>query len=111
MSKLIHFFVCFVIIELLLAIVFQIAAKVYYKEIGWSFKSIFKGMVERTFLMISLVNQYPHAITFFGAVKLATRLNHKEDQKNQDKFNDYYLIGNLISVTEGMGYTYLWGKL
>jgi hypothetical protein len=64
------------------------------------------------FLVISMLNGYPQALTFFSAVKLATRLKHKEaQQENEDRFNDYYLIGNMVSVMIAMGYARLWELL
>lgn len=68
--------------------------------------------MERLFLTISLLNGYQQSLTFFSAVKLATRLKHKEAKdENEDRFNDYYLIGNLISVLVAIGYVRLWKAL
>jgi hypothetical protein len=41
-------------------------------------KSIAKGIIERLFLFIALVNDLTSALTFFSALKLATRLKHEE---------------------------------
>ena len=56
-----------------------------------------------------MFNGIPHAITFFSALKLATRLKHQEtSEKDTEKFNSYYLIGNLISVTVALFYVWIW---
>lgn len=101
--------VLLIISEALVAFFFAVTAQVFYKKIGFDFKSIIKGVIERLFLLISLVNDYPHALTFFSALKLATRLKHSETpQTEENKFNDYYLIGNLISVAVAIGYVYIY---
>jgi len=41
----------------------------------------------------------------FSALKLATRLKRVDGP--EDGFNDYYLLGNLISVAAAMGYVVL----
>jgi hypothetical protein len=40
------------------------------------------------------------ALTLLGALKIATRINDKEDKVS----NDFFVIGNLISVLFGIGY-------
>ncbi len=67
--------------------------------------------MERVFLMIALLNNYPHALTFFSALKLATRLRHKDPDNKENAFNDFYLIGNLVSVTVVIGYTFLYNRM
>ncbi len=44
-------------------------------------------------------------IIFFGAIKLGTRLH--EDNQNKIS-NDYFLIGNMISVGAVLGYQYVY---
>jgi hypothetical protein len=90
--------------EIIFAFVFSAVSQVFYKKLGLDFRSIFKGMLERFFLLIALYNEYPHALTFFSAIKLATRLKHEEAKETNDRFNDFYLIGNLISVTLSIFY-------
>jgi len=74
------------------------------------YKSLLKGFVERVFLLVSLVNQYPHALTLFGALKLATRLkrDNSEDKEKESVYNDFYLIGNFISVLMAIWYVFLY---
>ena len=80
------------------------AALVFYLLSRWnstgekkgsiSFRSLLKGWVERAFLVFALVAGYPQALTLFAALKIATRI--KDDQPIS---NDFYLLGNLISVS------------
>ena len=91
--------------EVMLAFGFAAAAQVFSKRLGLDFRSIAKGILERGFLVMALLLGYPHALTFFSALKLATRL--KREDKPDENFNDYYLVGNLISVAAAMGYTEL----
>jgi len=88
--------------EFILAFGFAIVAQVFYRKIGLDFKSIFKGTIERGFLVLALMFDFPHALTFFSALKLATRLKGNDPDENH--FNDYYLIGNLVSVSAAIGY-------
>ena len=101
------FIIAVIIIEIILAFVFSVISQVFYKKLGLDFRSIFKGMVERGFLFIALVNNFPHALTLFGALKVATRLKHTDkDADEENSFNNFYLIGNLISVMIAIGYVY-----
>lgn len=60
-----------------------------------------RGVLERTVISIGLMAGYPHVLTFFGALKIATGLS----QRNQDKSApghvwsmNYFLTGNLVSA-------------
>ncbi len=64
--------------------------------------SIFKGLFERAFIVFALLTGYPQALTFFAALKIGTRI--KDDERIS---NDYYLVGNLISVALAILYTVL----
>ena len=101
----------FVITETILAFVFSVIAQIYYKKLGIDFKSIFKGLLERLFLTIAFIHDLPSALTFFSALKLATRLKHEEEKDEHNKFNDYYLLGNLASVTMAIFYAYLYNNI
>lgn len=70
-------------------------------------RSLLKGLLERAFLFLSLVNGFPHALTVFGALKIATRLRDKDDRIT----NDYFLIGNLISLMLAIIYFLIWKNL
>lgn len=108
MSKFWILSLLFVITEALLALVFSVIAQVFYKQAGIDFRSVAKGVIERLFLAVALVNDLTSALTFFSALKLATRLKHEEPSGEHNKFNDYYLIGNLASVTVAIWYMHLY---
>lgn len=57
--------------------------------------AIFKGLLERGFIYLCLLHNLPHALTVFGALKIGTRL---DDDKKHQVSNDYFFIGNIISV-------------
>lgn len=57
--------------------------------------SVFKGVLERLVIFLGLMNDLPYVIGFFGALKLGTRL---DTDKNDRVSNDYFLIGNLVSI-------------
>lgn len=56
-------------------------------------REILKGILERLFLIIGLLTGYPQVIIAFGALKIGTRF-----QKHNKVSNDYFLIGNFISL-------------
>ena len=112
MTNIFIFLAIIFVTEIILAFSFAVIAQVFYQKIGFDFKSIFKGFIERLFLLITLVNDYPHALTLFSALKLATRLKHKDvDAETENKFNDFYLIGNMVSVIAATGYVSVFKKL
>lgn len=97
------------ICEIILAFLFSLVAQLFYKKSQIDIKSILKGLCERLFLTIFMFNNITNAITFFSALKLATRLKHDESNKSDtEKFNNYYLIGNLISITVALFYVWIW---
>ncbi len=106
MSEFLILGLLFVTTEVFIAFIFAVIAQVFYHTLGFNFKAIFKGMAERIFLFVMLVNGYTQALTFFSALKLATRLKHEEPKADLDGFNDYYLLGNLLSVLIAIGYVY-----
>lgn len=60
-----------------------------------------------------MLNGYPHALPLFGALKLGTRLKQSENtttaegKKLEEAFNNYYLTGNMLSVTLSIMYVNL----
>lgn len=72
---------------------------------GPGLKSVFKGVLERLFLFIGLINNIPTVLIVLGALKLGTRI--REDEKDQRISNDYFLIGNLISFLIAIIYTFI----
>lgn len=55
---------------------------------------IIKGSLERLCLFLSLYLGFPQMLIAFGAFKVGTRLSDDSHISN-----DYYLIGNLLSIT------------
>lgn len=55
-----------------------------------------KGTLERLMLFMGLASGIPTVLIVFGALKVATRL--KTEAENHVS-NDYFLIGNLLSIT------------
>lgn len=69
-----------------------------------------KGVLERAVLSIGLLAGYPHILTFFGALKIATGLNSRSQDKDAPGHAwsmDYFLIGNLVSALFAMMYVLL----
>lgn len=64
--------------------------------------SIFKGILERLTIFFCLVISLPQVLIVFGALKIGTRLD-----KTKEITNDYFLIGNFISILIGAIYYYL----
>ena len=62
--------------------------------------TIIKGLLERTFVVVVLVLSLPSALTILGALKIATRIKDEEDKVS----NDFFLIGNLVSIMFGIMY-------
>jgi hypothetical protein len=61
--------------------------------------SVLKGIIERIFIVVTLHFNMVQALTLLGALKIATRI------KDEDKIsNDFFLMGNLISVLFGIMY-------
>jgi hypothetical protein len=111
MKSVIGCLVVYLIIEMVMAFIFSAIAQLFYKKNGIDFRSVMKGVIERIFLSVALLNGYTQSLTFFSALKLATRLRHSTIQGDEDKFNDYYLLGNLISVLMAFGYVRLYAVL
>lgn len=77
--------------------VFFLITKMFKRDLTRS--SVLRGALERAFIFIVLLVDLPQGLAFFGALKIATRL--KDDDKIS---NDYFLVGNLVSVLIVIGY-------
>ena len=64
--------------------------------------SIAKGILERVMLFTGLLYGFPQILIAFGALKLGTRLSTEQQSKIS---NDYFLVGNLISILLALVYT------
>jgi hypothetical protein len=101
-------FVLIIVCEIVLAFHFSLIALFYYQKKKIDFKSLFKGFAERMFLTLFLFNDLASALTFFSALKVATRLKHQESSEGEsNRFNDYYLVGNLLSVSVALFYAFV----
>jgi hypothetical protein len=56
---------------------------------------IYKGILERFILFLAMINGITMILPLFGALKIGTRL---ESEKGSKVSNEYFLIGNLLSV-------------
>lgn len=95
--------------EVALTTLFSLLTPDFLKKRGLDWKSILKGWIERLFLFVALVHGYPHVLTVFSALKLATRLKRDDDQDKAGRgfnFNDFYLLGNFLSVMAAIIYVY-----
>lgn len=63
--------------------------------------STIKGILERLTMLIGLIHGFPQILIAFGAIKLGTRLH---EEKECEISNNYFLIGNLISILLAMIY-------
>lgn len=74
----------------------------------FSLSSILKGILERGILYFALLMGYNNIIMFFAALKLGTRLDQDKEKKIS---NDYFLVGNLISIGAVVLYIYCTSRL
>ena len=87
--------------ELLIHVLFFSLSKFFGKDKKDKINgiSIFKGVLERTFILVSFHFDMTSALTLLGALKIATRIKDTEDKIS----NGFFLVGNLISVLFGIG--------
>lgn len=105
MNRIVIFIAAYIMMELIINLAFHFITRWLKK--GKDSKTqrrreIFKGILERLFLIIGLLTGYPHVIIAFGALKIGTRF-----QKNNKVSNDYFLIGNFISLLIAILFTVL----
>ena len=86
------------VIHLLLFLISKFIGKVNKDKISKT--SILKGVLERIFIVVSLHLGMTQSLTLLGALKIATRIRDTEDRVS----NDFFLIGNLVSVLFGIMY-------
>ncbi|MEM6831905.1 MAG: hypothetical protein AAF551_15450 [Bacteroidota bacterium] len=91
--------IVFIIGELLALFVFWFVTKAFKKKLTIS--GVLRGVLERLFLFITLAAELTPAMAIFGALKIATRLS---DDKEDKISNDYFLVGNLVSILLVIGY-------
>jgi len=99
----------FVMVEVFLIIIFYAVSKWLdpkspNKNNNEKFTSWLKGFLERLFLtFLLLAGLQGGALILFGAIKLGTRL---DSDKGRKVSNDYFVIGNFLSIA-GAVITYL----
>jgi hypothetical protein len=87
------FLLVYLISESLAYFVFRKVRKHFLGHYG-STRPMWNGIIERAFLYLCLFTEIHHGFTLFGALKIGTRLKADENKIS----NDYFLIGNMISV-------------
>lgn len=101
MNYVFSFLVVLIVGELLSILLFRLFDKYFnHGKNKISIRSVIKGNLERLFLFMSLVNGLPQSFIVFGAIKIGTRLKDKEDAIS----NDYFLVGNLMSLILSISY-------
>ncbi|MDR7128221.1 hypothetical protein J2X69_000549 [Algoriphagus sp. 4150] len=79
--------------ELVAYFVFKLVRMKYLKNYG-SRRPMWNGIIERMFIYLCLISGVYHGLTLFGALKIGTRIKVDDNKIS----NDYFLIGNMISV-------------
>lgn len=104
--------------KIITVLLIEIGLIFFYKRITptsiaktkFDYRSILKGVIERAFLSFGFLNNIPHVLTLFGALKLGTRLKHGDKEETEEGlnkeslYNDFYLIGNFVSVSASIVY-------
>ncbi len=91
----------YLIMETIINVVFHIVSRKLKSDEN-RILSVFKGLLERIFLITGLVLGFPQVIIAFGALKIGTRF-----QRNSKISNDYFLIGNFISLMAALIFSQL----
>ncbi len=106
--KIIWFVTSFTSGGLIGLLVFYFVRSKFEKNSTKTALSIGKGMLERFAILLGLVALIPTIIIFFGALKLGTRLKEQQESKIS---NDYFLIGNVISIIIAIGQFLIYQQL
>ncbi len=89
--------------EIILIPVFKMINSYFLgKNSSLSGVSIIKGVLERIFIFVGLINGIPLVLVLLGALKVGTRL---EGSSREKVSNDYFLTGNLVSFLLGITYS------
>ncbi len=91
----------YLIMETIINVVFHIVSRKLKSDEN-RVLSVFKGLLERIFLITGLLLGFPQVIIAFGALKIGTRF-----QRNSKISNDYFLIGNFISLMAALIFSQL----
>jgi hypothetical protein len=93
--KILYFAIAFLGGEILALLIFYFIRSKYEIKSTKTGSSIAKGMLERFAILLGLVASLPTIIVFFGALKLGTRFKEQDSKIS----NDYFLVGNVISIS------------
>lgn len=80
--------------ELIAHFVFR-QVRMHFLGKSGSSRPMWNGIIERVFLYLCILTGVYHGFTLFGALKIGTRIKADENKVS----NDYFLIGNMISVS------------
>lgn len=99
------FILLWLLMETILTLVFHfLNSKVFSviedNQTSLTLIAVLKVIMERILLILGILNGYPHVITAFAALKIGTRINDTEHKIS----NDYFLIGNLISLLSALAF-------
>lgn len=89
----IDFILFYFISELIGFFLFRKIRSYYLGSLG-TYRPMWNGIIERVFLYLCLLSGVYHGIVLFGALKIGTRIKTDENKIS----NDYFLIGNMVSV-------------
>jgi hypothetical protein len=88
--------------ELVFYLVFRLIGKwLNLSKTGTPRREMFKGVLERLVLSVGIAHGIITVIIAFGVLKVATKLSLSAADHNADhvqNHNDYFLIGNLLSI-------------
>ena len=105
MSPIVLFLKIFLVGEAAAYFIFLLVKRKFDEEWKWRIDlQTVKGWLERIFLFLCLVYNLPHALIAFGAIKIGTRVNNRENNVS----NDYFFIGNMISLLLVILYYAVW---
>ena len=105
MPQTISFLVLYLISELIAFFVFRRVRKHFLGGYS-SARPMWNGIIERFFLYLCILTGIYHGFTLFGALKIGTRIKADENKVS----NDYFLIGNMISVSLVLLTAYIYQK-
>jgi len=108
MPKIVLFAIITFVGEIAAYFVFRFVNRAVNKIWDWRIGvSVFKGVLERLFLFLSLAYNLPHALIAFGAIKIGTRVTNEPNRIS----NDYFFIGNIVSLLLVLFYYAIWLRL
>jgi hypothetical protein len=94
--------------EIIFHLVFYIVRRVFgLVSTGNTAREVFKGVLERLMISIGLAHGIITIIIAFGALKVATKLSLSASDQEPDQVqthNDYFLVGNVMSLIFAMAY-------